>query len=65
LPDADSCFSFTSFTSYISLTFKRRAEFAGGQIIHGAQAPAQFGVAQSPPAEQPRQILRRRLLSFL
>jgi len=41
------------FVSYVTLTGKWGDELAGGQVVQGAEAAAQFGVAQAPLAIQP------------
>src|SRR5260370_42155882 len=47
------------------MTSNWRDEFAGGQIIQGAEAAAEFGVAQAPLAVEPAQKLLGRALPFL
>src|SRR5437899_1729828 len=46
----------------MSLTRKWRNELAGGQIIEGAEAAAQLGVAQAPLAVQPAYMAGGRAL---
>ena len=51
--------------SVLSLAGKRGPEFSGGQIIQGAEAAAQLGVAQAALAEEHAQMLFGRALPFL
>ncbi len=47
----------TFFTSRVSLSGKWRDELAGGEVIEGAEAAAEFGVAQAAVAVQSAQRL--------